>query len=124
MLGAWVVYRRQLLYKCQEEFEKGAVAMQAVEARAKAEQGNTQQQQQEQHQAQASLALPGLTPLPCAYVQSTVAHLVPWQIMLCQSHAALFPLALNLLPYGHYMHDGCFSHSTKPLNMAATSFQL
>lgn len=35
----FVLGRKQLLNKCQEEFEKGAAAMEAVEAREKANEG-------------------------------------------------------------------------------------
>ena len=46
--------RTQLLNKCQEEFEKGAIAMEAVEAREKAEQGKAQEEK-EQHQAEVCM---------------------------------------------------------------------
>ncbi|KAL3146721.1 hypothetical protein ABBQ38_014708 [Trebouxia sp. C0009 RCD-2024] len=40
-------FRKQLLNKCQEEFEKGEAAMKAVEAREKAEQGKTKEQKEQ-----------------------------------------------------------------------------
>ncbi|KAL3135011.1 hypothetical protein ABBQ32_007959 [Trebouxia sp. C0010 RCD-2024] len=48
-------FRKQLLNKCQEEFEKGAAAMEAVEARERAEQGKTKEQK-EQDQDEAGEA--------------------------------------------------------------------
>lgn len=41
------VCRTQLVNKCQEEFQKGAAAMEAVQAREKAQQSKTQEQDQE-----------------------------------------------------------------------------
>ncbi|KAL3146717.1 hypothetical protein ABBQ38_014704 [Trebouxia sp. C0009 RCD-2024] len=49
-------FRTQLVNKCQEEFEKGAAAMEAVEAREQAEQSKTQEQKQ-QDLAEAGEAL-------------------------------------------------------------------
>ena len=39
-----VLCRKQLLNKCQEEFEKGAAAMEAVEAREKANEGKSKEE--------------------------------------------------------------------------------
>ena len=65
MPGACLIYRKQLLNKCQEEFEKGAAAMEAVEAREKAEQGKSKEEK-EQDQAEAST--PCLTAFPYDYL--------------------------------------------------------
>ena len=73
MLGACLVYRKQLLNKCQEEFEKGAVAMKGVETQAKAELGSTKEQKEPD---QVEVRLPGLTAFPCDYVHSALAYLV------------------------------------------------
>ena len=52
-LNELMVRRKQLLNKCQEEFEKGSAAMEAVEAREKAEEGKSKEQR-EMDQAEVS----------------------------------------------------------------------
>lgn len=74
-----LVHRKQLLNKCQEEFETGAAAMEAVEARERAEQARTQEER-EQDQAEVnppphSLFLPSLLlkdpSLTCTHLNCT-----------------------------------------------------
>lgn len=50
-------YRKQLLNKCQEEFEKGAAAMEAVEAREKANEGKSKEEQ-DKDQAEVHITYP------------------------------------------------------------------
>ena len=61
------VCRTQLLNKCQEEFVKGAAAMEAVDAREQVEQGKTTEQKQ-QEQAEGQVCLPAFT-APCTTIK-------------------------------------------------------
>lgn len=58
--------RKQLLNKCQEEFEKGAAAMEAVEAREKANEGKSKEEQ-ETDQAEVSYQSSQVLQLPCLH---------------------------------------------------------
>ena len=108
------MYRKQLLNKCQEEFEKGAAAMEAVEARERAEQARTQEER-EQDQAEVTGPLPPPSSPPS--VQTPLLHLHSPQLHL--SNPAVSRVHVHLLILHRLIHifrwHGVYGLSTPTL---------